>query len=102
MPGKFGANTSLKDAMAKLAEIFRARIVDVAADSLIVEITGTEDKIDGFLETLRPYGVLEMGRTGRLSMTRSWSMIIITCPFQTIRSSGWTWAMISSTVWPAR
>jgi acetolactate synthase-1/3 small subunit len=54
----------------QLVEVFRARVVDVAPASLIVEITGTEDKIDGFLETLRPYGVLEMGRTGRLSMTR--------------------------------
>jgi acetolactate synthase-1/3 small subunit len=54
----------------QLVEVFRARVVDVAPASLIVEITGTEDKIDGFLETLRPYGVLEMGRTGRVSMTR--------------------------------
>lgn len=54
----------------QLVEVFRARVVDVAPASLIVEITGTEDKIDGFVETLRPYGVLEMGRTGRLSMTR--------------------------------
>ncbi len=54
----------------QLVEVFRARVVDVAPATLVVEITGTEDKIDGFLETLRPYGVLEMGRTGRLSMTR--------------------------------
>jgi acetolactate synthase-1/3 small subunit len=54
----------------QLVEVFRARVVDVAPQSLMVEITGTEDKIDGFVETLRPYGVLEMGRTGRLSMTR--------------------------------
>lgn len=54
----------------QLVEVFRARVVDVAPASLMIEITGTEDKIDGFVETLRPYGVLEMGRTGRLSMTR--------------------------------
>jgi acetolactate synthase I/III small subunit len=53
-----------------LAEIFRARIVDVAADSLIVEITGTEDKIEGMIELLRPIGIVEMVRTGQVSMTR--------------------------------
>ncbi|HEU4746002.1 MAG TPA: acetolactate synthase small subunit, partial [Anaerolineales bacterium] len=53
-----------------LAEIFRARIVDVAPDSLIVEITGTEDKIEGMIELLRPIGIVEMVRTGQVSMTR--------------------------------
>ena len=53
-----------------LAEIFRARIVDVAPDSVIVEVTGTEEKIEGMVELLRPVGVLEMVRTGQISMTR--------------------------------
>lgn len=53
-----------------LAAIFRARIVDVAADSVIVEITGTEDKIEGMIELLRPFGVAEMVRTGQISMMR--------------------------------
>ncbi|MBM4426414.1 MAG: acetolactate synthase small subunit [Chloroflexi bacterium] len=53
-----------------LAEIFRARIVDVAPDSVIVEITGTEDKIEGMIELLRPIGIVEMVRTGQISMTR--------------------------------
>jgi acetolactate synthase-1/3 small subunit len=53
-----------------LAEIFRARIVDVAADSVIVEITGTEDKIEGMTELLRPIGIVEMVRTGQIAMTR--------------------------------
>jgi acetolactate synthase-1/3 small subunit len=53
-----------------LAEIFRARIVDVAVDSIIVEITGTEDKIEGMTELLRPLGIVEMVRTGQVSMTR--------------------------------
>ncbi|HMK31554.1 MAG TPA: acetolactate synthase small subunit, partial [Terriglobales bacterium] len=54
----------------QLAHVFRARVVDVAPESIIVEITGTEDKIDGLLEVLRPYGVLEMVRTGRVAMAR--------------------------------
>jgi acetolactate synthase I/III small subunit len=53
-----------------LADIFRARIVDVAADSVIIEITGTEDKIEGMIELLRPIGIVEMVRTGQVSMTR--------------------------------
>ena len=53
-----------------LAEIFRARIVDVAADSLIVEITGTEDKIESMIELLRPIGIVEIVRTGKIAMTR--------------------------------
>ncbi len=53
-----------------LAGIFRARIVDVAADSIIVEITGTEDKVEGLIELLRPIGIVEMVRTGQVAMTR--------------------------------
>jgi len=54
----------------KLADVFRARIVDVAPDSLILETTGTEDKIAGLLEVLRPFGVLEVARTGHVAMSR--------------------------------
>jgi acetolactate synthase-1/3 small subunit len=53
-----------------LAAIFRARIVDVAMDSVIVEATGTEEKIEGMIELLRPIGILEMVRTGQVAMTR--------------------------------
>jgi acetolactate synthase-1/3 small subunit len=54
----------------ELANVFRARVVDVAPESLTLEITGAEDKIDGLLEVLRPYGVLEMVRTGIVAMRR--------------------------------
>ena len=54
----------------QLAHVFRARVVDVAADSLVLETTGAEDKIDGLVEVLRHYGILEMARTGRVAMTR--------------------------------
>ena len=45
-------------------------IIDLAPDSLTIEITGAEDKINGLLEVLKPYGVLEMARTGRVAMAR--------------------------------
>ena len=54
----------------QLADVYRARIVDVAADSLIVEITGTEDKIDSCVDVLRPFGIVEMVRTGEVAMAR--------------------------------
>jgi acetolactate synthase-1/3 small subunit len=54
----------------ELASVFRARVVDVAPDSLTIEITGAEDKIDGLLEVLKPYGVIEMVRTGVVAMRR--------------------------------
>lgn len=53
-----------------LTNVFRGRVVDVAPDSLTVEITGAEDKINGLLEVLRPFGILEMVRTGVVAMRR--------------------------------
>jgi acetolactate synthase-1/3 small subunit len=54
----------------QLADVYRARIVDVSPESLVIETTGTEDKIDSLVEVLRPYGVIEMVRTGRVAMAR--------------------------------
>jgi len=56
--------------VASLTDIFRAKIVDVAKNSVIVEIAGTEDKIEGLVELLRPIGILEMVRTGQVAMMR--------------------------------
>src|SRR4051794_2845720 len=56
--------------LMQLADVFRARVVDVAADSLVLESTGDESKIDGLIEVLRPYGIIEMVRTGRVGITR--------------------------------
>jgi acetolactate synthase I/III small subunit len=67
---KVAATGATRGEVMQLVDVFRARVVDVAPDSLIVEITGTEDKIDGLVDVLRPYGVMEMVRTGRVSMSR--------------------------------
>lgn len=56
--------------MNDLVDIFRARIVDVASDSVMVEITGDVDKVDGLIDLLRPKGILELVRTGKVAMTR--------------------------------
>jgi acetolactate synthase-1/3 small subunit len=67
---KVAARESSRGAIMQLVDVFRARVVDVSPESLIIEITGTEDKIDGLVEMLKPYGVLEMARTGRVAMSR--------------------------------
>jgi len=67
---KVAATHEARSRVLELASVFRARVVDVAPDSLTIEITGAEDKIDGLLEVLRPYGVLEMVRTGIVAMRR--------------------------------
>jgi len=56
--------------VANLAAIFRANIVDVAPESVVVEITGTEDKIESLVELLRPIGIEELVRTGQVAMIR--------------------------------
>ncbi|HET6932414.1 MAG TPA: acetolactate synthase small subunit [Candidatus Acidoferrum sp.] len=67
---KVAADQQNRPHLMELIKVFRARVVDVAPESLIVEVSGTVDKIDGLLEVLRPFGVLEMARTGRIAMTR--------------------------------
>lgn len=54
----------------QIVETFRARVVDVALKTLVVEVTGTDEKIDGLVDVLRPYGIVEMVRTGRVAMAR--------------------------------
>ena len=60
----------LRAQILQLVEVFRGRVVDIGLESLVIEVTGTEDKIDSLLEVLRPYGVMEMVRTGRVAMRR--------------------------------
>ena len=67
---KVQASPEQRAEIANLAGIFRAKIVDVAPDSVIVEITGTEDKVESLVELLRPIGIIEMVRTGLVEMLR--------------------------------
>jgi acetolactate synthase-1/3 small subunit len=67
---KVAATAESRSQVMQLVDVFRARVVDVAPDSLIIEITGADEKIDGLLEILRPFGVLEVGKTGCLAMMR--------------------------------
>ena len=67
---KVSADRDQRPPLMQLAEVFGARVVDVAPQSIVIEMAGSEAKIDGLLEVLRPYGVLEMVRTGRVAMSR--------------------------------
>src|ERR1700704_1710138 len=67
---KVAATGEARTHVMQLVDVYRARIVDVSPESLVIETTGTEDKIDSLVEVLRPYGVIEMVRTGRVAMAR--------------------------------
>ena len=53
-----------------LVEMFRGRVVDVQHDNLMIEISGTEGKIEAFIDLMRPYGIVELARTGRIALVR--------------------------------
>ncbi|RLC94788.1 MAG: acetolactate synthase small subunit [Chloroflexi bacterium] len=67
---KVKANSENRSAIMQIVDIFRANIVDVARESVTVEVTGDEDKIASLLNLLGDFGVKELARTGRLAMTR--------------------------------
>lgn len=62
-----GQRTEIRE----LVDIFRGRIVDVGVDELMIEISGREGKIQAFIERMRPYGIIELVRTGRIALVRS-------------------------------
>jgi acetolactate synthase-1/3 small subunit len=67
---KLKAPAADRPEIQSLVQIFRGRIVDVGSDALMVEISGQEKKIEAFIETVRPYGILELARTGRIALVR--------------------------------
>ena len=67
---KVAASIESRSAIIQLVDIFRAQVVDVSAASLTIETTGTEDKVDSFIDLLRPFGIKELARTGRVAMLR--------------------------------
>jgi len=67
---KVKATASTRSEIIQIVDIFRANIVDVASDSLTVEVTGDEDKVNSLFELLRGFGIKEINRTGRIALTR--------------------------------
>ena len=70
---KVKATSSTRSEIMQVVSIFRANIVDVSADSLTIEVTGDEDKVDSLFNLLRGFGIRELTRTGRIAMTRGGS-----------------------------
>jgi len=67
---KVSASAATRSEIMQIVDVFRANIVDVAPDSLMVEVTGDEDKIDSLINMLRDFGMQELARTGRTALTR--------------------------------
>jgi acetolactate synthase-1/3 small subunit len=67
---KVKAGPDKRSEILQLCEVFRAHFIDVHPETLMVEVTGTQDKIDGLVAMLAPFGILEMVQTGTIAMTR--------------------------------
>lgn len=67
---KVGTTPATRSEVIELAGLFRGRIVDVGQNSVMVELSGEEDKLDAFVELVRPYGIRELARTGVIAMAR--------------------------------
>lgn len=67
---KMNAEPRVREEILRIVEIFRAKVVDVSSATYTIEITGDQGKIQGFLELLRPLGIKELVRSGRIAMSR--------------------------------
>lgn len=67
---KVKADVNVRAEIVQIVDIFRARIVDIGKTSLIIEVTGDSGKIDAIVESLKPFGIIELVRTGIVAMVR--------------------------------
>ena len=67
---KVSADGSTRAEVMQMVEIFRAKIIDVSKRSVIIEVTGSWDKIEAFERMVRPFGLIEMARTGEIAISR--------------------------------
>jgi acetolactate synthase-1/3 small subunit len=67
---KISVDSKSRAEVMQITDIFRAKIVDVQPKSLSIEITGTEDKVEKFIELMKPFGVIELTRTGKVALLR--------------------------------
>jgi acetolactate synthase-1/3 small subunit len=77
---KVSASPSQRTEITLLVEMFRGRVVDIGPDTLMIEISGQERKIEAFIDLMRPYGIMELARTGRIALVRgrkSWGEEIL-------------------------
>lgn len=67
---KVAVSPDKRNEVIEIANLFRGRIIDIAPESLVIEIAGTEDKIEALIELVEPYGIKELARTGVIAMSR--------------------------------
>jgi acetolactate synthase-1/3 small subunit len=72
---KVTANETTRAEVMNIVDIFRAKVIDVSAQSYIIELTGDEDKISAIVDLLRPLGIVEIARTGKVAMHRGIQML---------------------------
>lgn len=65
------------DIMRLVSEVYRARVVDAAPDTLVIEVTGPSEKIDSLIALVRPYGIKEIARTGAVAMVRGGGAVAV-------------------------
>jgi acetolactate synthase-1/3 small subunit len=68
---KVSTTGAARGEIRELVDIFRGRIVDVGAEEIMIEISGRENKIEAFIDRMRPFGIRELVRTGRIAMVRA-------------------------------
>ncbi|GMV94830.1 MAG: acetolactate synthase small subunit [Candidatus Hydrogenedentes bacterium] len=68
---KIAADSSRRSEITDIANIFRAKVVDISAGAMTVEVTGSEGKVKAFIDMMRPFGIRELVRTGRIAIARS-------------------------------
>src|SRR5690242_16646467 len=68
---KVSADSTRRTELLEIANIFRAKVIDMSADAVIIEVTGSEDKIAAIIDMVRPFGIEEIARTGKIALSRS-------------------------------
>ncbi len=74
---KVGTENGKRAEIMEIVDIFRAKIIDVGTKTMIVETTGDEDKLKALLSLLKPFGIKEIVRTGKIALERNWGRIHI-------------------------
>ena len=70
---KVKATSSARSEIMQIVQVFRAKVIDISPEKLAIEITGNQDKVDAFLGMVRPFGIIEMARTGSVALKREFN-----------------------------
>jgi acetolactate synthase-1/3 small subunit len=70
---KVKSSPAQRTEIALLVEMFRGRVVDIDHDTVMAEVSGQESKVEAFIDLMRPYGIVELARTGRIALVRGLS-----------------------------